>query len=187
MRLEQLAEELGDRITIEWKTFLLRVEPKTNEREAFVEYTKSWLRPNELEPGTDFVVWASDEDQPASSVPAQVAHKAVSALAPDRAMDYHHRLLRAYFTENRNIADSATLLDLAADIGIDRDQLEAYATEHGEQLTGEVIDEHNAALESGITAVPTVVFEHAFAVPGAQPVETYKQLIERMEEKRADR
>ena len=183
MRLDQLAEELGDRITIEWKTFLLRVEPTTPDREEFIEYTKSWLRPAEQEPAAEFTVWASDEEQPLSSVPAQVAHKTVTAFAPDQAREYHDRLLRAYFTENQNIGDSDTLLDLAAEIGIDRAGLEQVARDRQEEFTQEVIAEHNMALESGINAVPSVVFDHAFAVPGAQPVETYKQLIERMEEK----
>jgi len=183
VRLDQLAEELGERINIEWKTFLLRVEPTTPDREKFVEYTKSWLRPAEQEPATAFTVWASDEEQPLSSVPAQVAHKSVVAFAPDRARDYHDRLLRAYFTENQNIGDSETLLNLAEEIGIDRAGLEEVARERQEEFTQAVIEEHNMALESGINAVPSVVFDHAFAVPGAQPVETYRQLIERMEEK----
>ncbi len=187
MRLDQLVEEVGDQIEVEWKTFLLRPEaPKTTNREKFVEYTKSWLNPGEQEPETTFNVWASDEDQPSSSVPAQVAHKAVAAMAPERADDYHHRLLTAYFTENRNISDADTLLDLAADIGIDRDALEAVARENQQSFTKMVIDEHNAAIQSNVTAVPTVVFENSFAVPGAQPVETYQRLVERIAEKKAE-
>ena len=48
------------------------------------------------------------------------------------------------------------------------------------------MDEHNSAIEQGITGVPAVVFEGSFGVPGAQPVETYTQLIERIEEKKAE-
>jgi len=187
VRLDKLIDKIGDQIQVEWKTFLLRPEaPKTTNREKFVEYTKSWLNPAEQEPDAEFTVWASDEDQPSSSVPAQVAHKAVATVAPDRAQDYHDRLLAAYFTENRNIGDAETLLDLAAEIGIDRDELENHARENQESLTQSVIDEHNAAIQSGVTAVPTVVFEHSFAVPGAQPVETYERLVERIAEKKAE-
>ncbi len=187
MRLDKLAENLGDQIELEWKSFLLRPEPKTPNQEKFVEYTKSWLNPDEQEPDADFNVWASNESQPSSSIPAQVAHKAVSALAPDRADDYHHRLLTAYFTENRNISDATTLLDLAEEIGIDREALESVARDNQESFTKMVIDEHNNAIQSNVTAVPTVVFEHAFAVPGAQPVETYERLVERIAEKKAER
>ncbi|MDH5519459.1 MAG: hypothetical protein OEZ14_02885, partial [Acidimicrobiia bacterium] len=66
---------MGDRISIEWRSFLLRVEPKTTERDKFVEYTRSWLRPAEMEPRATFTVWASDAPPPSSSLPAQVAAK----------------------------------------------------------------------------------------------------------------
>ena len=186
MRLDKLAESMGDRIKMEWKSFLLRPEPKTGDHASFVEYTKSWLRPGEAEPDTNFTVWASDESQPESSMPAQVAHKAVTALAPELADDYHHRLLSAYFTENQNIGDNETLLKLAAEVGIDRDALETIASENQESFTKMVIDEHNQAIQSSVTAVPTVVFQESFAVPGAQPVEAYERLVDRIAEKLAE-
>lgn len=164
---------------------MLRVEPKTGDHERFVEYTKSWLNPAEQEPKTNFTVWSSEESQPPSSIPAHVAHKSVALVAPERAMDYHHRLLRAYFTENRNIGDSEVLLELAAEIGIDRDAVATIAVDRRDELTQAVIDEHNEALQSQVTAVPTVLFEGSFAVPGAQPVETYVRLVDRIEEHKA--
>ena len=184
MRLDKLVAELGDRIELTWQSFLLRVEPKTGDREKFIEYTKSWLNPGSQEPEANFNVWASEEGQPTSSIPAHVAHKAVLALDPGRGMDYHHRLLTAYFTENRNIGDSDVLLDLAAEIGLDRDALAVVATERQDEFTQLVIDQHNSALQQQVTAVPTVVFEGVFAVPGAQPLETYVRLVERIEEKK---
>jgi len=185
VRLDKLSELLGDQIEVEWKSFLLRPEAKAPNQEKFVEYTKSWLNPADQEPDARFTVWASDESQPTSSVPAQVAYKAVVELAPDRADDYHHRLLTAYFTDNRNISDSETLLDLAEEVGIDRAALAEVAEKNQELLTKMVIDEHNGAVQSDVSAVPTVVFEHAFGVPGAQPVETYQRLVERIAEKKA--
>ncbi len=185
MRLDKLVEEMGSRIEITWQAFLLRVEPKTDDRDKFVEYTKSWLNPADQEPDAQFTVWASDEGQPSSSIPAHVAHKAVTLVSPERAMDFHHRLLRAYFTENRNIAESNVLLELVDDIGVDRDAVAEVATTRRDELTQEVIDEHNLALQSQVTAVPTVVFEGTFPVPGAQPLETYIRIVERIEEHKA--
>lgn len=185
MRLDKLVEEMGDRIEITWRSFLLRVEPKTGDRDKFIEYTKSWLNPAEQEPEAHFTVWASDESQPSSSIPAHVAHKAVTLVSPERAMDFHHRLLRAYFTENRNIAESDVLLALVADIGVDRDAVAEVATMRREELTQAVIDEHNLALQSQVTAVPTAMFEGTFPVPGAQPLETYMRIVERIEEHKA--
>ena len=185
MRLDEVAEQLGERVQLDWKSFLLRVEPKTDDHEAFVAYTKTWLRPAEMEPRTNFTLWSSDESQPPSSVPAQVAHKMVQAIAPDLAMDFHHALLKAYFTDNRNIGDGENLLDIAAEIGVDRDELRSFAEEHEKNVTHQVIAEHNAALELDVHAVPTVVFDGGLAVPGAQPAEAYIRLVERIEDKRA--
>ena len=56
-----------------WKAFLLRTEAKGTDQEKFVTYTESWRRPAATEPGAVFNVWATDEPQPSSSVPAHVA------------------------------------------------------------------------------------------------------------------
>lgn len=181
MRLDRLQEHFGDRIRVDWKAFLLRAEPKTTDRERFVEYTRSWLRPAEAEPATEFTVWASDEDQPASSVPAQVAYKTVEAIAPEHAKAYHDRLMRGYFSENRNIGDSSVLVELAVDVGVDRSALEEAGRTRRTELTQLVIDEHNDALANNVTGIPTVLFEGQFPVPGAQPLETYVDIIERIE------
>lgn len=181
MRLDQLQEHFGDRIQVEWKAFLLRVEPKTGDRERFIEYTRSWLRPAEAEPETEFTVWASDEDQPASSIPAQVAYKTVEAIAPDLAKAYHDRILRGYFAENRNIGNSDVLIELAVDVGVDQEALEEAGRERREELTQLVIDEHNEALANNVTGIPTVLFEGQFPVPGAQPLTSYIDIVERIE------
>lgn len=181
MRLDKLQEEMGDRIEVEWRAFLLRAEPKTGEHAAFVEYTNSWLRPAEMEPEATFTVWASDEGQPASSIPAQVAFKTVEAIAPELAKPFHDRLLRAYFTENRNIAESNVLMELAIEVGVDGVALAEAGTTRREEFTQMVIDEHNSAMSNNVTGIPTVLFENQFPVPGAQPLETYVDIVQRIE------
>ena len=182
MRLDELQEQLGDRINVTWKSYLLRAEPKTGDQEKFVEYTKSWIRPGEMEPKAKFTVWASEESQPNSSIPAQVAFKTVEAIRPDRAKAFHDRLMSAYFTENRNIADSDVLIELAVDVGVDREELVSEGESRRQELTQQVIDEHNNAMSNSVTGIPTVLFENQMPVPGAQPLETYVRLIERIEE-----
>lgn len=185
MRVDELAEKLGDRVEINWHSFLLRTEPKTSSLEKFVEYTKSWARPAATEPQAKFTTpWASGAEPPTSSIPAQIAWKVSAAFGNDMQAKYHHALLEAYFTDNRNISDSTVLLDIAAECGMDRDEFgDAFAT-RGQELAQEVISEHNSAIENEITAVPTVVIEGILPVPGAQDVETYERLIERVLAKR---
>ena len=127
MRVDELQEQLGDDIEVEWRSFLLRAEPKTGDREKFVEYTKSWLRPADTEPKATFNVWSSEAPQPSSSIPAQVAYKVLAAGWPDRADAYHRRLMEAYFGENRDISDAAELRALAVEVGVDGDRLDFQA------------------------------------------------------------
>lgn len=171
---------------VEWKSFLLRVEPKTDDRNKFIEYTKSWLRPAEMESRATFRVWESDDPQPNSSLPAHVAFKVLAERWPDRAAAYHHRLLEAYFAENRNIADADVLLELGEEVGVDSEEFRSAAAERAEVMTALVISEHNGAIERGVTAVPTAVFDDVFPVPGAQPVETYERVVEAILEHRVN-
>jgi predicted DsbA family dithiol-disulfide isomerase len=90
------------------------------------------------------------------------------------------RLLRAYFTEGRNIGDPETLAELAADCGLDQDEvLDFLASDAGEM---EVAADLTEALELGITAVPTYVFDGRWSVPGAQDPDTFLRVLERVAE-----
>lgn len=114
-------------------------------------------------------------------MPAQVAFKTVEGIAPELAKAYHDRLLRGYFAENRDIGDSEVLIELAVDVGVDREQLEEAGRTQREELTQLVIDEHNGAMANNVTGIPTVLFEGQFPVPGAQPLRTYIDIVEKIE------
>jgi predicted DsbA family dithiol-disulfide isomerase len=99
---------------------------------------------------------------------------------PTRA-DVEQRLFRAYFTGNVNVSDHGVLAGLAADAGLGRAAAaEALATDAG---ADQVRAEETQAAELGITAVPTFVFEGRWAVPGAQDVDTFVQVLQRAAER----
>ena len=110
----------------------------------------------------------------------------VAASWPDAAEALHWRLLGAYFTENRTISDWDVLADVVADVGVDRDEFQALVAEQRESMARLVIDEHNSAIEQGITAVPTIVINEVLPVPGAQESATYINWIGRILERQAD-
>ena len=99
---------------------------------------------------------------------------------------YHRRLLAAYFTENRTISDFSVLADLAADVGLDRAEFASLTSEREQALASEVIEEHNAAVQEGITAVPTMVIDGVLPIQGAQDVETLSTWINRLLERRQE-
>ena len=87
-------------------------------------------------------------------------------------------LLRAYFTDGRNVGDPDVLVELAERVGLDRDEVEEFlASDAG---TGEVRAELAVAAENDITAVPTFVFGGRWSVPGAQDVEVFERVLQRV-------
>lgn len=87
------------------------------------------------------------------------------------------RLLAAYFTEGELMSDPATLARLAAQVGLEADEVAGVlATEqHADQVRA---DESEAG-KLGIHGVPFFVFDSKLGVSGAQPVETMVQVLER--------
>ena len=57
----------------------------------------------------------------------------------------------------------------------------------GDAMTELAYEEYKSAISQGITSIPTVVFEHEFQVPGAQPLSTYEEIVEKIEEHLASR
>jgi len=177
---------MGDAITIESRAFLLRPRTTRREREKFVQYTQSWLRPAEMEPAAVFATWSSNAPAPSGSVPAHVASKAMISWAPELAATFDRALLTAYFSDNRNISDPLVQADIARECGTDRSAFADHMASNVDILTRQVLDEHNEAIEQGITAVPTVVIDGVFPIPGAQEVDLYEHWIRRIIERRAD-
>jgi predicted DsbA family dithiol-disulfide isomerase len=92
--------------------------------------------------------------------------------------DLKNALLRSYFTDGGNVGDRDTLVDLAAEVGVDRDRAQGWLTgDEGIEQTRDAIG-HARAL--GIQAVPTFVFEDKYAVQGAQEASTFLQVLEQV-------
>ena len=54
VRLLDVKEYFGDQVNITWKSFLLKPETKTPDREKFIQYTQGWKRMADLEPKASF-------------------------------------------------------------------------------------------------------------------------------------
>jgi predicted DsbA family dithiol-disulfide isomerase len=77
------------------------------------------------------------------------------------------RLLRAYFTEGEPIGEPETLVRLAAETGLDADEIGAALA--SDAHAGEVRADEEEAGALGITGVPFFVLGGRYAVSGAQP------------------
>ncbi len=88
---------------------------------------------------------------------------------------FHDALYRAYFVDNLNIGDLQSLLDIAASVGLDRD--EARAVLEQQRFKDEVDADWLKSRQYGVTGVPTFV-SNMHGVVGAQPYEVLVQLME---------
>src|SRR5262245_57588101 len=83
VRLRHLESRHAETVELEWRSFLLRPEPRPGERslEKFRRYTESWLRPAAEEDSGTFRVWQGDAGPPSHSVPPHVVAKAALAIS----------------------------------------------------------------------------------------------------------
>ncbi|MFN8592386.1 MAG: DsbA family oxidoreductase [Thermomicrobiales bacterium] len=99
--------------------------------------------------------------------PSEDAHRLI-LLAPENAREQIVAgLHRAYFSEGQNVADLETLAAIAAAAGMDRaETLARLQSDEGVAATAAAIEN---AYRLGVTGVPFFVFDHRYALSGAQP------------------
>jgi predicted DsbA family dithiol-disulfide isomerase len=106
------------------------------------------------------------------------AHRLVHvARASGLQAEANERLLRACFSEGRAISDRDTLVELAAEAGVDAERARAALADGSH--AGDVREDEREAAELGITGVPFFVLGRRYAVSGAQPAELLLQALER--------
>jgi predicted DsbA family dithiol-disulfide isomerase len=86
------------------------------------------------------------------------------------------RLLVAYMTEGRLLSDISTLVALAAEVGLDPDEVSSVL--QSDQYASEVREERAEAAALGIHGVPFFVVDGRFAVEGAQPAAHIAQVLQ---------
>src|SRR5690606_28561591 len=100
------------------------------------------------------------------------------AKAHGKQLEMKERLLAAYFLEGRHVGRIPDLADLAAEIGLDRDDV-VRALESEQHLQDVKADVAQAAAY-GINGVPFFVFEGKYGVSGAQEAATFADVLEQV-------
>jgi len=105
------------------------------------------------------------------------AHRLLQ-LARERGVqaDLDERLHRAYFTERGSIFGHEALADLAADVGLDRDEALTVLTE--QRYTDEIETDEAMAQAIGASGVPLFVIDRRYGIAGAQPAELITQTLD---------
>lgn len=111
------------------------------------------------------------------------AHELIHyAKAKDRQLDMKERLLRAYFVEGRHVGRIDDLADLAADVGLDRDDVirSLSASEYLADVKADVA----LARQYGIQGVPFFVIDGKYGVSGAQESTTFADVLRQVQDQR---
>ena len=97
------------------------------------------------------------------------------AKAKGRQLDMKERLLKAYFVDGRHVGLVPELADLAAEVGLDRADVERALNE--EEFLGAVKADVAMAAHYGIQGVPFFVFDGRYGVSGAQDPSTFANVL----------
>jgi len=172
--------ENKDNIEITWKSFQLNPAMKTDPNKSTIDYlaeAKGWpveqarstmsyvtnmAKEVGLEYNFDKAVVANSFD----------AHRFIQfAKTKGKGDAAEERLFKAYFTEGKNTADHAVLVQLGTDIGLDAAEVKGML--NSTAYSNEVQTDIAEAQQIGVTGVPFFVVDRKYAVSGAQQPETF--------------
>jgi predicted DsbA family dithiol-disulfide isomerase len=95
-----------------------------------------------------------------------------------KSAEMTERLLRAYFTEGEHIGHADTLIALAAELGLDRDEVAGMlASDEGKS---EVRSDEQEANALGVRGVPFFVINRKYAISGAQSSQVFAETLDKV-------
>ena len=105
------------------------------------------------------------------------------AKSRGRQIDMKERLLKAYFVDGRHVGRIEDLAELAAEIGLDRDEVVSVLTD--QTYLPDVKADVAQAAAYGIKGVPFFVFDEKYGVSGAQDPAAFANVLEQVVSERA--
>jgi predicted DsbA family dithiol-disulfide isomerase len=159
-------------LTISWKSYLIREEGVT----VFDDYIAShFRRADEQEESVSFNPWKSGP-YPAWGMPALRASKAAALQGEEKWRRFHLAVMKAFYTDGRDISSEKVLGEVAAESGLEVQQfIRELENPRWEKL---VYEETREAQEVyGVRSIPAVIVRDRYLVEGAVPVSHYREAI----------
>jgi protein disulfide-isomerase len=91
--------------------------------------------------------------------------------------EIEERFFKAYFTEGALMSDHATLIKLATEIGLEKEEVKAILL--GNQFADEVHKDRQDAQRLGASGVPFFVVDRKIGVTGAQDSKVFLDVLEK--------
>jgi predicted DsbA family dithiol-disulfide isomerase len=167
-------------LEIEWRGFQIHPEwpaegmPASEYRRGMDPETRRaiWARIQAMAENTGFTM-----KPPELLTNSRIALEAAEfAQECGRGEAFEERVYRAYFNEGLNIGDQGVLAKLAAEVGIDRDELNLAIESN--RYTARLRDNTIEAHERGVSGVPTF-FVGDYPLVGAQSEDVMRQILGR--------
>jgi predicted DsbA family dithiol-disulfide isomerase len=173
-----------EEIEIEWKSFQLNAALKTDPTKNVTHYLaeiKGWTldyakQMNDHVTGMAKEVGLEYDFDKAIVANSFDAHRLLQlAKKYGKGDELEERLFKAYFTEGKNTADHETLLQLAEEIALPREEVKKLlgSKEYAEDVQRDIYE----ARQIGVNGVPFFVVDRKYAISGAQAPETFLKLL----------
>lgn len=97
-----------------------------------------------------------------------------------KGQEIAYLIFKKYFSNSEDIGKNEVLLNIAAEVGLDKEEVDALLclNQYGKTVQ---LDEEMAR-EIGIDKVPFFIFNDEYAVVGAQPVEVFLEVLEEVKQ-----
>lgn len=181
-RLEQALDqfEYKEKIDIEWKSFQLNPDLKTDPDKNVTEYlaeVKGWSIEQADQMNRRVSAMAEEVDLKFNFNKAVVANSfdahrfAHFAKQQGKNHQVQEELFRAYFTDGKNTADHQILANLGENIGLDKTKVLEVLKDgrHADAVQNDIKE----ARELQIRGVPFFLFNSKYAISGAQSVDVF--------------
>lgn len=107
------------------------------------------------------------------------AHRLLQfAKSQGKANEVKEKLFEAHFSQAKNIDDNEALVEVAVSAGLDGEQTEEIL--RSDKYADEVKQDEQAARNIGVQGVPFFVFNNKYGVSGAQPEETFLEILNKV-------
>jgi len=177
VRLQRIQQEMGGRLSIEWKAFPLRPVPDPSVTFKGTYREEAWKRCAAMaEPDrVVFTMWSRD-DYPTWSLPALEAAKCVALQGEEAFRRLHLRLYEAFFTRGVNISVPEEVSQVVRESGADMTRFLADY-ESGKARDWVLHDYEEAVTREGVRAIPTIIGEGGQRVVGLVSAVEYRRML----------
>ena len=91
---------------------------------------------------------------------------------------FHENMFHAYFSEGLDIGNPDVIADVAGKSGLD--EKETLSAVRDDRYASRLNETRKEATLIGLTGVPLFVIENKYKIVGAQPIETFRDLLDKI-------